>query len=84
MDVRLTYTDCDEAGDYVLPNVLSPRDIVSRPDNMDETVLHTGVTPQFTGDRRHIKQFCFLVADCLVVGDKPGQFSGFGREIPGR
>ena len=37
----LTYllTYCDEAGDYVVPNVLSPRDLVSRPDNMDETVL---------------------------------------------
>ena len=39
MDVRLTWTDCDEAGDYVVPNVLRPRDLVSRPDNMDETVL---------------------------------------------
>ena len=34
MDLRLTRTNCDEAGDYVLPNVLSPRDLVSRPDNM--------------------------------------------------
>ena len=41
MDVRLTWTDCDEARDYVVPNVLSPRDIVSGPNNMDETVLHT-------------------------------------------
>ena len=41
MDVGLTWTDCDEAGDYVVPNVLGPRDLVSRPDNMDETVLHT-------------------------------------------
>ena len=24
--------DCDEAGAYVLPNVLSPRDLVFRPD----------------------------------------------------
>ena len=39
MEVRLTWTDCDEAGDYVVPNVLSPRDLVSRPDNIDETVL---------------------------------------------
>ena len=38
MDVQLTWTDCDEAGDYVVPNVLSPRHLVSRPDNMDETV----------------------------------------------
>ena len=28
MDVRLTWRDCDEAGDYVVPNVLSPRDLV--------------------------------------------------------
>ena len=38
MDGRLTWTDCDETGDYVVPNVLSPMDLVSRPDNMDETV----------------------------------------------
>ena len=31
----------DEAGDYVVPNVLNPRDLVSKPDNMDETVLHS-------------------------------------------
>ena len=39
MDGRQTWTDCDEAGDYVVPNEL--RDLVSRPDNMDETVPHT-------------------------------------------
>ena len=37
---RPTWTDCDEAGDYFVPNVLSPRDLVFRPDNMDETVPH--------------------------------------------
>ena len=41
MDGRPTWTDFDEAGDYVVPNVLSPRDLVFRPDNMDETVPHT-------------------------------------------
>ena len=41
MDGRPTWTDCDEAGDYVVSNVLSPRDLVFRPDNMDETVPHT-------------------------------------------
>ena len=40
VDGRLTWTDCDEAGDYVVPYVLSPRDLVFRPDNMDETVPH--------------------------------------------
>ena len=39
-DGRPTWTDCDEAGDYVVLNVLSPRDLVFRPDNMDETVPH--------------------------------------------
>ena len=32
--------DCDVPGDYIVPNVLSPRYLVSRPDKMDETVLH--------------------------------------------
>ena len=41
VDGRLTWTDCDEAGYYVVPNVFSPRDLVSRPDNMDESVPHT-------------------------------------------
>ena len=41
MDGRPIWTDCDEAGDYVVPNVLSPKDLVSRPDIMDETVPHT-------------------------------------------
>ena len=40
MDGRPTWTDCDEAGDYVMPNVLCPRDLVFRPGNMDETVPH--------------------------------------------
>ena len=39
MDGQQTWTDCDEARDYIVPNVLSPRDLVFRPD-MDETVPH--------------------------------------------
>ena len=34
----MTWTDCDEAEGYVVPNVLSPRDLVFRPDFLDETV----------------------------------------------
>ena len=49
MDGRPTGTDCDEAGDYVVPNVLSPRDLVFRPDNMDKTVPHTGQTNKLAG-----------------------------------
>ena len=45
MDVQLTSTNCDEAGDYAVPYVLNPRDLVSRPDNMDQTVLHTCIYP---------------------------------------
>ena len=45
MDGRPTWTDCDEAGDYVVPNVLSPRDLVSRTGNMDETVPHFKEAP---------------------------------------
>ena len=40
MNGRPTWKDCDEAGDYVVPNVLSSRDLVSTPDKMDETVQH--------------------------------------------
>ena len=36
---RTTWTNCDEAGDNVVPNVLSTRDLVSSHDNMNETVL---------------------------------------------
>ena len=49
MDGRPTWTDCDEAGDYVVPNVFSPRDLVSRPDNMDETVPHIIIDQIFVG-----------------------------------
>ena len=41
MDGRPTWTDFDEAGDYFVPNACSPRDLLTRPDNMDETVPHT-------------------------------------------
>ena len=43
MDGRPSLTDCSEAGDYVVPNVLSPRDLVSRSDIMDENVPHTSL-----------------------------------------
>ena len=45
MDGRLIRTNCDKAGDYVVPNVLSARDLVSRPDNMDETILSSSSSP---------------------------------------
>ena len=38
-DKLLTRTDCDEAGDCVVPNVLSPRDQVFRP-NIGHKLYH--------------------------------------------
>ena len=58
MDGRLTWTDCDEAGDYFVPNVLSPRDLVFRPDNTDETVPHT--SDQVTMNMMILTQYSFV------------------------
>ena len=65
MDGRPTWTDCNEAGDYVVPIVLSPRDLVFRPDNMDETVPHTLFTEchiyDFFQYHRKFANPCFLM-----------------------
>ena len=64
MEGQPTWTDCDEAGDYVVPNVLSPRDLVSRPDIMDETVPHTTkkfnvkILIKFCDDAKQIPDLC--------------------------
>ena len=69
MDGRLTRTNCDEAGDYVVPNVLSPRDLVSRPDNMDKNcsiiirVLHLLCVAQCNKSNR--PKTCVITALCL-------------------
>ena len=39
-DKLLTGTNCDDAGDYAVPNVLSPRDLVFRPD-IRTKIVHT-------------------------------------------
>ena len=66
-------TDCDEAGDYIVPNVLSPRDLVSRPDNMDKTVPHTRIrtlvamvtysSHRLIMGKVEIDSFCCLIGD---------------------
>ena len=43
-DKLLTRTDCDEAGDYVVPNVLSPRDLVFRSDIGHKLYHHLNVS----------------------------------------
>ena len=62
MNVRLTWVDCDEVGDYVVPNVLSPRDLESRPGNMGETVLHKHISvtlyDNFTNISNLYRLFC--------------------------
>ena len=57
MDKRPTWTDCDEVGDYVVPNVLSPRDLVSGPDIMDETVPHIKCCDQHSYMIRKFTEF---------------------------
>ena len=56
-DKLLTRTDCDGAGDYVVPNVISPRDLVFRPDighklyhphNYTQSVLYDAVFLSFS------------------------------------
>ena len=68
-----------------MPNVLIPRDIVSRPDNMDETVLHTHMIcavysfmlMQTTTEARGIKSFLLCLGlkfysnrFCLIFNEK--------------
>ena len=66
MDGRPTLTVCDEAGDYVVPNVLSPRDLVFRPDNMNETVPHTHKVTVFSSG-----SFCqiYRVTDEALIAE---------------
>ena len=63
VDGRPTWTNCDEAGDYVVPNVLSPRDLLFRPDNMDKTVPHTqhilAWRPSWSCDLDHSNKLSF-------------------------
>ena len=48
----MTWTDCDEAEGYVVPNVLSPRDLVFRPDFLDETVTSSPVASGVQREKR--------------------------------
>ena len=70
MDVRLTWTDCDEAGDYVVPIVLSPRNLVSRSDNMNETVLHTHILRYLSKKIKNAKLMCVAISLRSVISDR--------------
>ena len=74
MDGRPTWTDCDESGDYVVPNVLSPRDLVFRPDNIDETVPHTSVlfgTQEFPKTKYNVFKKLILCFSSLFLTPYP-------------
>ena len=75
MDGLPTWTDCDEAGDYVVPNVLSPRDLVSRPDIMDETVLVTHTIRQQRQIRLADLCLCWTYKSVSWGGGGGGHFS---------
>ena len=60
-DKRLTRTYCDEAGDYVVPNVLSPRDLVFKPDlpHINWTIISRSnwLMPDFHHNKSKISSF---------------------------
>ena len=66
MEGRPAWTDCDEAGDYVVPNVL--RDLVSRPHNMDETVPHKNTLSHSSTDCRRINIYSIDLIVCELRG----------------
>ena len=69
MDGRPTWTYCDEAGEYVVPNVLSPRELVFRPDDMDETVTQTlNVSSALKGT--HFYQIKSFFGGCISKGSQ--------------
>ena len=67
MDGRPTWTDCDEVGNYVVPNLFSPRDLVFRPDNMDETVPHKFVKETRRTHDTRVTLTCFTARSNLVT-----------------
>ena len=84
MDGRPTWTDCDEAGDYVVPNVLSPRDLVFRPDNMDETVPHTLKQRFKMFPSSNAKSHNKMSNPITVVTSEPMCVSGIGSQYKGK
>ena len=63
-DKLLTRTYCEEAGDYAVPNVLSPRDPVSRPDLSDKNCTTTKTNlplyPNTFSVLKHVHLYCDL------------------------
>ena len=76
MDGRPTWTDFDEAGDYFVPNVLSPRDLVSRPDKIDETDPHKGELHALYQSLTLQILVCYIHVNCMYQCFVPGTDSG--------
>ena len=57
----VTRTYCDEAGDYVVSNVISPKDLVSRPDNNGQNFYHHLQASIMTGAVAYISSFIDFV-----------------------
>ena len=78
-DKRLTRTDCDKAGDYVVPNVLSPRDLVFRPDIGQKnncTTTDWDVKPQPKQTKKSSKMKCVV----QVLRRSQQSFSHIGHD----
>ena len=67
-DKLLTRTYCDEAGDYAVPNVLSQRDLVFRPDLRTKNCTHTepnGHSSGWVGHYKSVKIIQYVCADFM-------------------
>ena len=63
-----------------MPNVLSPRDLVSRPDNMDETVSHTlfayaKTKMQMRSNCAADQRLCFRYIDSTIILQSKSEIS---------
>ena len=67
MDGRPLWTDCDEPGDYVVHNVLSPRDLVFRPGNIDETVPHVTLNNMSESCTTQSPKFTIIICVFLTI-----------------
>ena len=83
-DNLLTRTYCGEAGDYVVPNVLSPRDLVFRPDIsdinctiiMDFNAIHSTLCSVQSRSHQDNMSVCFIPPYTLLLYRKTGVYRG--------
>ena len=66
MDGRPTWTDCDQAGDYFVPNVLSPRDLSRVMRKPDFCICENKDADQLRGNRESDQRLCFRYIDSTI------------------